>query len=1419
MTTAYFTIPLSFPSISSIRADENERCETRAFLESSLTGSRPTVLEHWVMACNAVQSAEGQGLVLGCQDGTLYVFQSPNKPPSNVIDTRPPEINEPLRPKTARISKASHSNSQSASPTPSNSVLSPTFNVTAKPRVVSGITTEKVEAPKNYVDFEDEPDKLKDILKGKQPRERYSVSDSGSDRTHKSTASSVVEPVLSSKRKNPGPRSLLSATNSRAPTPPIYSAPASPRDNSSFRPPEPANPWALRYRIIPSRSGVGHAVRSIQVLENGRFLAVLQETGDMYVFSSDDGSCLATAHAGEIPLERGTGAGAKESSRPQDTWQWCNLTVSYFEETIYLVAAAATDMSTSAPTPDMEEGSLETSQCVIFEFVNTPSEVRLAKLAQWEFDGPAKGLGIHMEEDGDSTFFSISRDGHFITRVLKLRPLSSPPMVQLRVASNKNESDNHHHHHHTPHLSTLPIPNPFKSMMSRSGEYLPLKDGDNDSDVQRDAAKAALMEPHDIGFLLTDPTFSGLRFHRSEAGKLCGIAWAHRELTMFEYQQRSFKVLFHSAIVGIREAAFLDHGMYALSFENRTEVYRSKLVNADNEEVDANLVHEGMLHIQPELVRTIDIGHHDTIKFSGAHEVIISRSIEADQQLQILSYSIHSPPGSNTRQPSQTIWETRMGDFEPTSKIALTSVLPLELGLMVQGYSDGRLRQFSVAQIARKSEKISLLTSSSIKTSNLALAGYLTGLHVVQNPRTREKYILGGVDDGSIAFWSMSTFELVARWTVFITPLIKVLQFENENSGTLRGCVLCISRDGTIAVIVIDGFQFMYLVPGSAAPLKRICLGGHNLLLIYGDQRARLWDAQTRELWRSMGLDKAEELLAQGGWSDLSLEKDACVPHTLWTPISDAFIGQDAAASLSFNLERFIIDSIAVTKSISTSKDEVREILLTLDRLQLVLSALITSGLNEDVDSICYGKLGAFPSSATVGLSSATTTTLYQNESPRDVWCISSDVSASRALAIISVLRAMSLFEELAGGANTVISFYSTLLGPCVGPQFKAPSLEFLARQWFDASNELRLSIRTLFDATAAQLSDEEATTVAEKWQHHVPSLQPDAEKETLNAAMALFICGCVASEKYSLLTVNALTDISKSISLYLHDEKSIYRVLAIDLCSRGFHVWQHYTDSMEILRSLFSLSTSMRKDAISIQNVGAQARFAVLAIASNSMPLLMGTLCLDILTPPSMEHRRSVLQILAFLIKKRPHVLQPNLPRLMEAVVKSLDPNSNTNRELVLDSATEIIGYVVKTFPTVDFHMATQRLAVGTNEGAVVMYDLKTAIRLYVLESHKKQITACSFSPDGRRLVTISLQESSVLVWKVGSSFASFFNPGAPPRQGHGGSQPFKTLSFNIGSEANMTTAETLDLVRVEWVADRSVKVKIRESVLTFST
>src|SRR5579863_10478805 len=63
----------------------------------------------------------------------------------------------------------------------------------------------------------------------------------------------------------------------------------------------------------------------------------------------------------------------------------------------------------------------------------------------------------------------------------------------------------------------------------------------------------------------------------------------------------------------------------------------------------------------------------------------------------------------------------------------------------------------------------------------------------------------------------------------------------------------------------------LFMVPGSPAPLTRICTSGTNLLLLYADHRARLWDVKTLEFWRSMDVVKAKELLGQGNWTELSV--------------------------------------------------------------------------------------------------------------------------------------------------------------------------------------------------------------------------------------------------------------------------------------------------------------------------------------------------------------------------------------------------------------------------------------------------------------------------------------------------------------------------------------------------------------------
>ena len=72
------------------------------------------------------------------------------------------------------------------------------------------------------------------------------------------------------------------------------------------------------------------------------------------------------------------------------------------------------------------------------------------------------------------------------------------------------------------------------------------------------------------------------------------------------------------------------------------------------------------------------------------------------------------------------------------------------------------------------------------------------------------------------------------------------------------------------------------------------------------------------------------------------------------------------------------------------------------------------------------------------------------------------------------------------------------------------------------------------------------------------------------------------------------------------------------------------------MLRALFALATASRKDSSATQpGAGTQARAAVLHIAAGNSPLFMTTVSMDILHPKSVQHRKSVMALVIFLIHK----------------------------------------------------------------------------------------------------------------------------------------------------------------------------------------
>lgn len=161
----------------------------------------------------------------------------------------------------------------------------------------------------------------------------------------------------------------------------------------------------------------------------------------------------------------------------------------------------------------------------------------------------------------------------------------------------------------------------------------------------------------------------------------------------------------------------------------------------------------------------------------------------------------------------------------------------------------------------------------------------------------------------------------------------------------------------------------------------------------------------------------------------------------------------------------------------------------------------------------------------------------------------------------------------------------------------------------------------------------------------------------------------------------------------------------------------------MEVLRSLFHLATAKAAAG----GLTLQARNASFHVASTNTPLFMTTLSYDIINAASPDQRNATMKLVALLAKRKPLILYSSLPRILEAVVKSLDPNVTAMRDTVHSTATVILESLVNScvpcvcadtsswgatadafspplcsFPSVAFHGKSQKLGVGTLEGAV---------------------------------------------------------------------------------------------------------------------
>lgn len=233
------------------------------------------------------------GVVVGSSDGGLFVFQpavniDSNNKAAKSLDRRPTSGEGPLI-----ISKRSAhlSNPHSRSTSPSGSRTNLSAMTTSKSRAVSGVSKELAEAPKNFVDFEEEQERMKDMLGDRVVRDKTVVDGLKSqlekgpiiEKSSKPTSLKQTTASETLGRRSDDARSILSVDSSSSMgLRPYLSPPLSPAlEATSPRRPSIDRRKSLqtKCRILPRKFGVGHAITDLKVLEGGELFLALQESG------------------------------------------------------------------------------------------------------------------------------------------------------------------------------------------------------------------------------------------------------------------------------------------------------------------------------------------------------------------------------------------------------------------------------------------------------------------------------------------------------------------------------------------------------------------------------------------------------------------------------------------------------------------------------------------------------------------------------------------------------------------------------------------------------------------------------------------------------------------------------------------------------------------------------------------------------------------------------------------------------------------------------------------------------------------------------------------------------------------------------------------------------------------------------------
>eukprot|EP00038_Savillea_parva_P000882 m.99498 g.99498 ORF g.99498 m.99498 type:complete len:1269 (-) comp10311_c0_seq1:2979-6785(-) len=640
---------------------------------------------------------------------------------------------------------------------------------------------------------------------------------------------------------------------------------------------------------------------------------------------------------------------------------------------------------------------------------------------------------------------------------------------------------------------------------------------------------------------------------------------------------------------------------------------------------------------------------------------------------------------------------------------------------------------------------------------------------------------VSGSSDCCIKVWKLGT--LLHTFKNQAGVVVNLLCPPASSALLKRGCFCSISSDHSFAIYSIDAMSCIHMISGLSAPVHEVrwrCADDFVVLWCGGDQNhtVYVWQLSSGHLDRKatgqLALDilaacpdaepahglahvTRKVLLAQGiGFQLLDLSSELGMVPLLIINVEEMIAGLsrrspsrgDAAAAAKFERNREVL-RIACGIMLSHRTPSV-------DWFDQYFNALaIPCNPVHFTLGLCNGKDTAvsimFP-----GL----------RDHPEQRWLLSSHASTAYLLATTSILHALHRTEQ-SGEAE---KYWLEIMGDFTNHNqvkqlsaYKKPSLLQLALLWEHPQHDIQRVARAQLTIQLSEVMPTELQEIVRWAISRIPQTQ--AERGDEQRIGAVILLGIIAhTDPTAIQEPKALQVVAKALTAIVEDKmvSARHRAGAAEILGQAYKVLKDYCDLSAVFLILIELTSST-----SAMGTGAAPLHALKNLASANFHQFVESVNNQLFhaNAGSFTGHNSMLKVLRLLVKTHAEVLKGELTRVVDVVVRCFEPSTPHIREACFKQAKHVLHEMCMMYDTMAIFEA--RLAVGTVEGLINVYDLKSATRWQAIPAHPAPVSSIAFSGDGKMLASFSESEGSIKVWCIGTSFFGMLSSSAPKSAG----------------------------------------------------